>query len=743
MQMKKLNGTVTLSILEEDNTQRVIFRIIPLCTKDGLIFENRKTIYPDFGSLRIIPDKREQSSFKERMRAIGNLCCVQLLTDGKELTKVRPNRNYDPNQGECNQYAIYSDVICGFEQDAVFEVFREEEDYSQALTENVLLQRGKVLYGPVAKREEARWDGLKPFGNEKYLMQVAEGVDGSPRTYYWNPEAIVTWRQRKKAMGKNSGSVKEEEPSPGEPSPEQKEAQKPQEAQESIPIGMKLELLDERLTHDEHITELNLPVSDQANRLNGDGKPQTVEIQAETPLYYSTPIAEQPKNGVHEKQREGSMHVVVERQLKERQSNQAAAQSDNRPAQNPLETLRGAIQDVWQIPALRQDFIRVLGENKDIGSAIAQSSIMEKHAQSAYSAAKAELDEIEAERIALLIELDKAKANYQQTKEKMLSELTKKKQDEIALLDQRLIDMNTERQTLEEILSQMGDAVQKETLEQLAGRLTTMIATNGSDLTVSPTIGFHREQAETVETIRSSMSALGFLCKQDCVTELMIFLSLYDEICLYAKSLWEAELYIKNVLQALGLGSVTAWPGAFGTLRILNFLPENDLRTPTVEVIKNNRTPLKAYGHKTIRLVDNYLTKEIASLPVIRVPIFNKERGQEMLNDSGKPISLRTVHSFGTSADLLHKDREVWFDELAAQLSESHILVAEDVFQEMRVFARVAAPQVIGGFMEAADAATLAWIVPQIVRQKLPKDQVSELIGNLPRCMRAMSEETY
>ena len=176
--MKKLNGTVTLSILEEDNSQRVIFRIFPLCTKDGYIFQDRKTSYPDFGSIRIIPDKREQSSFKERMRDIGSICCVQLYSEGKELTKIRQNRNYDPNQGECNQYAIYSDVICGFEKEAVLEVFQEDQDHTQALTETILLQRGMVLYGPVKRDEKAEWETLKPFGNEKYLLHTVETADG-------------------------------------------------------------------------------------------------------------------------------------------------------------------------------------------------------------------------------------------------------------------------------------------------------------------------------------------------------------------------------------------------------------------------------------------------------------------------------------------------------------------------------------------------------------------------------------
>lgn len=733
--MKKLNGTVTLSILDEDNSQRVIFRIIPLCTKGGLIFQNRKSSYPDFGSLRIIPDKREQSSFKERMRAIGALCCVQLLSEGKELTKVRQNRNYDPNQGEGNQYAIYSDVICGFEQDAIFEVFQEEEDFSHALTENVLLQRGKVLYGPVNKLEEARWDELKPFGNEKFLLQIVEDADGGTRTYYWNPEAIITWRQRKKAMGKGGETDKAAEPAPEKPAAEERDTQA------NIPIGIKLDLLDDHMTNDEHITELNLPVSDQANRLEQSEKPRGDDLQSEAPHFQGTPITETQKNGVYEKQKENKMHVVVEKQLKERQSGQPASKTDHRPVENPLENFRTALQDVWQVPALHQDLIRILGEYKEIADTIMQSPLMEKQAQSAYTAAKAELDEIEAERIALLVELDKVKTNYQQTKEKMLAELTTKKQNEIALLDKRLVNMKTEKMVLEDILSKLADETQKEPVDQLSAKLTSMIASNGSDLTISPTVGYHLEPADAVEVVRSTMNEQGFMCKQDCATEFMILLSLHDEICLVAKSRWEAELYIRNILQALGLGNVTAWPGVFGTLRILSFLPENDLRTPTVEVIKNNRAPLKAYGHKTFRLIDGSRIKDVELLPVFRTPAYNKERGQAKQNENGKPISLRTIQSFSTSAKLCHKDGEAWFDKLEKKLEDGRVQVPDEVIHSMRIFARVAAPQLIGGFVEAADAAALAWIVPMLIRQKSPKDQLPDLIGDLPRCMQVMSEE--
>ena len=69
--MKEINGTITLAYVEEDNRQRVIFRVIPLCTREGNVFHGGADDFPDEGSLRIVPDKREQSTFKERMREAG------------------------------------------------------------------------------------------------------------------------------------------------------------------------------------------------------------------------------------------------------------------------------------------------------------------------------------------------------------------------------------------------------------------------------------------------------------------------------------------------------------------------------------------------------------------------------------------------------------------------------------------------------------------------------------------------
>ena len=210
--MKEINGTITLAYVEEDNRQRVIFRVIPLCTREGGIFHGGADEFPDEGSLRIVPDKREQSTFKERMREIGGLCVIQLASDGKELMKVRQNRNYAPDQGEKNQMAIYSDVICEFVEDGCFEMIEAGASAENAMTAKVLIHKDKMLYGPVEKQEvsNVKLDNMKPFGNDRFLLHTIETAALGKHQIYWDPEATLNWRQRRNSLRKKDRPQQEE-----------------------------------------------------------------------------------------------------------------------------------------------------------------------------------------------------------------------------------------------------------------------------------------------------------------------------------------------------------------------------------------------------------------------------------------------------------------------------------------------------------------------------------------------------
>ncbi len=60
-------------------------------------------------------------------------------------------------------------------------------------------------------------------------------------------------------------------------------------------------------------------------------------------------------------------------------------------------------------------------------------------------------------------------------------------------------------------------------------------------------------------------------------------------------------------------------------------------------------------------------------------------------------------------------------------------------FHVVRMFGRIASPQLVGGFMEAADAAVLAWVVPVLQNENVCKDNTMKLIGALPRSVQALN----
>ena len=106
----ELNGQLVLGWLEEDNPQRGHFRVRPLLLSGGPISPEDQAVYRDDGYIRIVPDKNEQRTFKDRMRKTGSLCVMDLRESPKENGKLRPNKNYAPSKGEKNRYIIYSVV---------------------------------------------------------------------------------------------------------------------------------------------------------------------------------------------------------------------------------------------------------------------------------------------------------------------------------------------------------------------------------------------------------------------------------------------------------------------------------------------------------------------------------------------------------------------------------------------------------------------------------------------------------
>ena len=151
-----LSGRLFLAVVEEDNTQRILFRVRPLLGEEGPVQQEELDELGDDGYLRVVPDRHEQHTFKERMRELGALCLINLRDTPPGLDKVRPNKNYAPQRGERNRFVIYSDAVRGLEDLAIYEVISEGRA-AVAGTSAYYLRKGGHIQGPFDRNSGDLW----------------------------------------------------------------------------------------------------------------------------------------------------------------------------------------------------------------------------------------------------------------------------------------------------------------------------------------------------------------------------------------------------------------------------------------------------------------------------------------------------------------------------------------------------------------------------------------------------------
>ena len=151
-------GKAVLVYLEEDNIQRSYFRVRPLMTQDGPVGPMEKD-FPDEGCMRIVPDRNEQHTFKDRMRSLCGLCVVDLRFFQPDANKIRTNKNYSPARGEINQFIVYSDAVRALPdvvQGKVAAVRRPGEDHVRAVASKL---RSHLPGYIIINGDQARQDG--------------------------------------------------------------------------------------------------------------------------------------------------------------------------------------------------------------------------------------------------------------------------------------------------------------------------------------------------------------------------------------------------------------------------------------------------------------------------------------------------------------------------------------------------------------------------------------------------------
>ncbi len=787
--MKDINGTVTLAYVEEDNKQRVIFRVIPLCTREGVSFHDASEDFPDEGSLRIVPDKREQSTFKERMRDISGLCAIHLVNDGaKELIKVRQNRNYAPDAGEKNKLAIYSDVVCEFAEDGCFEVVQPGQDASGALTRKVIIQKDKVLYGPVLKEEAASvsLDSLHPFGNDRFLLQNIQNDLLGSRMIYWDPEAIINWRQRRNAMRRKERAEEKAEldaamltasaPAVEETQPDtkpqqtvvrektvepRKRAEKNEKAEKketpdktektekdrvtentALPIGTKLDILDQQLTFDQQISRLDQGIGSTANRLTMDETPSEEEEPEIISHFNGTPLVPSAKPITKSAARPESMHHVVEQQLF--QNNEGENRSIYRMVENPIDSLNRCLDYVWQNADMRSQAIEKLSENETFMRDMLQIFRRRGLNTQASAAAQEQLAEIEAERLSLLMQLDTAKQNAKQYREEAIASLSQKLRAESEKLKNEIQALEKTKKKLTDETQALSQQNARQTIDFFSQNMQCMSGAGEERIMLSPVIGCHYEASELAEKLRVHMNESGYGINEDDAMGLLIYFSVNDTLCLCAATEADAARFAQVMLESFGLQSVSGTILPESYVEVVSILPEDGQRTPTVTIQSLGTESMSIYGHKTLYLatshqIENYSTAGLPAHPIVHVPTAIKRAfGRVEDFQAVQPASLSSFMDIRSDTHPMLSEADKWFAELKARIEKEEFAVPRATLIDMRRFIEVATRKVRGGFLAAADSAVCHWLVPAIRLGQIKPEHFASIVAGLPRAMRLL-----
>lgn len=787
--MKDINGTVTLAYVEEDNKQRVIFRVVPLCTREGVSFHDASEDFPDEGSLRIVPDKREQSTFKERMRDISGLCAIHLVNDGaKELIKVRQNRNYAPDAGEKNKLAIYSDVVCEFAEDGCFEVVQPGQDASGALTRKVIIQKDKVLYGPVLKEEAASvsLDSLHPFGNDRFLLQNIQNDLLGSRMIYWDPEAIINWRQRRNAMRRKERAEEKAEldaamltasaPAVEETQPDtkpqqtvvrektvepRKRAEKNEKAEKketpdktektekdrvtentALPIGTKLDILDQQLTFDQQISRLDQGIGSTANRLTMDETPSEEEEPEIISHFNGTPLVPSAKPITKSAARPESMHRVVEQQLF--QNNEGENRSIYRMVENPIDSLNRCLDYVWQNADMRSQAIEKLSENETFMRDMLQIFRRRGLNTQASAAAQEQLAEIEAERLSLLMQLDTAKQNAKQYREEAIASLSQKLRAESEKLKNEIQALEKTKKKLTDETQALSQQNARQTIDFFSQNMQCMSGAGEERIMLSPVIGCHYEASELAEKLRVHMNESGYGINEDDAMGLLIYFSVNDTLCLCAATEADAARFAQVMLESFGLQSVSGTILPESYVEVVSILPEDGQRTPTVTIQSLGTESMSIYGHKTLYLatshqIENYSTAGLPAHPIVHVPTAIKRAfGRVEDFQAVQPASLSSFMDIRSDTHPMLSEADKWFAELKARIEKEEFAVPRATLIDMRRFIEVATRKVRGGFLAAADSAVCHWLVPAIRLGQIKPEHFASIVAGLPRAMRLL-----
>ncbi len=775
-----LEHNILFSWIEEDNIQRAYFRVRPLLSMEGDVRAEAEKLWPNEGCLRIVPDRNEQHTFKVRMRTLGSFCIIDLTNQPAESSKIRTNKNFRPERGEVNQFILYSDTVHELPEHSFYQVIDGTPDgfadaCETAITPRFYLRQEDTLYGPLRKDAPARPEPAQEAVGTLFEVPCPDGItrailcmDDAPETAAPveqpeenQPEPQPTLQteapsaepaaenaaqptadkpaheSRAKGVPAKEAPAREpaaqDAPAKPEPAPAQPaqtlSASDPVRDEETLPIGKALNILDQTKGFEETIQGLDKPVSKDANLLRqapvtiqapGKSTPLTGTPLIRTPLRTSVP---QPKNRVQE--------VVSSQWMVGKYEPPTAnlpAGANLRKVENPVEKACAALRTAWADTESREplidfilslDGVRVTLDPKlckDDGVTVMQRVLRDR------------LQDLEAERLTALCELDKAQRDVDAYKQELISALAGRIQRETGKLEATRAENEKHVETLRTEISALTaqrdallarvDELQADTLPATVAKLMAdacMVApAAGIPLRLSPVSGETLTADALIERLIAACAASGIELKRNAAIAALTLMAVSPRIGIACPTPAPVATLLKNITAAFGWQSGYAHQIAAEQKPMVAARPADS--TPALLTTSlPNYAPLTGVNKLLLSHSATNLTRNAAydasQWPVYLLP------AMPFVPDAAvsAPAPAISAASFAALLDSPAASDEELTAAMAPVLNAATPLSGE-ARKDMFRFVAACANRMEGGLPVAIDWAILLWLVPAVER---------------------------
>lgn len=657
------NGRIVLSYVEEDNIQRAYFRIRPLLTSDGALTQADIDALPDEGYLRIVPDKNEQHTFKERMRELAPLCVLDLLNLPSDAVKIRSNKNYAPHRGENNQFIVYSDAVQAIPQQLFYEVISaetgEKEKIAQAATPLCYLRSGGRINGPVSRATGLEQEGAAPLAPDSDGLYAVTLPDGTEKLFYWP--------RRESA----------ERPA----APEKKSPQKAPEAAEP------------------------------EKKLNGMPLYQTVARRPATPQRAHNALVD----AVGQQMRAGRVEAP---------GAVLNAGTATHPVENPMDAFRHSLDKLWAMPDMQRQaaahFLSMTGVQN-----IINQQLCGKGSDAVARAMNSQIQDLEAERLALLMQADAAQKNLSALRQEALSQASAAEKETLTRLQQQTA---AARNDLEKI-----EVERTKLLEERDAVLAEMQKADPDTVFVKAEVGGYAELDTLCDRVRQALGSAGAQCDKNDALHLLILLCVAPrqlEIVMDARA--DALAAAHALARALGVEAVEDT----GLLRVKE--GGDGFRVvigDEARIFPGDYTLIIASPYQE---ADDFASGLIAYArypwPVARLQMAEGWKFTDA--PACPPVKAESVR------DAVTRDRVTPPEEALEVLTgfekalrEAGAPLPGQVRRQMYEYVSCAAPLMSGGIADALDYAVSAWVVPHARYYGVKAETLCELAQGLRRTL--------